>query len=211
MKKKNIFHRNLILSFACSICMMFSTTAIVHAEAAEDLSVFTDTPMDINDEDMFMKQTSRGTCTLLSNTMMLKRKAALDGRDYWETIDETTVRPSAWLSGVGIRNSYTFENYKVTYASLSGSTEEKKEALIELLEQHPEGIAAYDNYLPHAILLTDYDANEDMFYCSDPADYYPDGRYSILDSYLGDQRGSEDQSNIIANIYSYWYISETIE
>ena len=44
------------------------------------------------------------------------------------------------------------------------------EDLKKLLEEHPEGIVAYDSNKPHAIALTDYDAETDTFYCSDPAE-----------------------------------------
>lgn len=212
-----VFERSYILNIKRSLVQLsifvgiiFSVITANGAELSDGSSLFTDSAVDINSEEMFSKQTSRGTCTLVSTTMMLKRRAALDNMSYWETVTEETVRQAAWLGGVGLRFEFVFEDYKVIHMGLSGDTQSKKEQLIKLLKEHPEGIVAYDSNLPHAILLTDYEEKEDTFYCSDPADYYPEGRYSVLLSYLGEKRGSDNQDNVIGNITAYWYIKEKV-
>ena len=66
---------------------------------------------------------------------------------------------------------------QVGYATLPSGTEAKKQTLIQLLAEHPEGIVLYDRSRPHAVLLTDY--TDGVFYCSDPAGSVSLGRVPI--------------------------------
>ena len=72
--------------------------------------------------------------------------------------------------------------------------------LIDLLEEHPEGIVAYDSWMPHAILLTDYDADTDTFYCADPSEYAPYGRIPVTESLIS-----------IYDVSTVWYVTDAPE
>ena len=124
----------------------------------------------INDDNVFLMQSGSGKCTLTSAVMMLRRRAIIDGNAQWETITEATLGRDAWVGGTGMRYKYSHMGMEVSVESYSGKSDaEKKSALLALLDKHPEGIEIYDGGIPHAVLLTDYDAATDTFYCADPA------------------------------------------
>ena len=83
---------------------------------------------------------------------------------------------------------------QVGYATLPSGTEAKKQVLIQLLAEHPEGIVLYDRSRPHAVLLTDY--TDGVFYCSDPAGSVSLGRVPISAASIS-----------IAGASCYWYIT----
>lgn len=158
----------------------------------------------INDDNVFLMQSGSGKCTLTSAVMMLRRRAIIDGNADWESITETKLGSVAWISGTGMRYNYSYMGMSVDVKSYSGmSAAEKRSALLALLDKHPEGIEIYDGSIPHAVLLTDYDADTDTFYCADPGTAAK--RIKLSQSWNATNRGSQD--NVIANITQIWYIT----
>ncbi|MGN0707850.1 MAG: hypothetical protein ACI4JC_07610 [Faecalibacterium sp.] len=163
------------------LSLLFLVTCLPSALAA-DLNV---------DAGFYFKQSRGGTCTLASAAMMLRRRAYLDGMGDWVDVTENSVRSSAWVNGLS--HNFTYNAMQVGYATLPSSQEEKKQVLIQLLEEHPEGIVIYDRTKPHAVLLTDY--TDGVFYCSDPANNISAGRVPISQSSVS-----------ISRVSCYWYI-----
>ena len=136
-----------LLTLALSLAFLLTC---LPAALAVDLNV---------DAGFYFKQSRGGTCTLASAAMMLRRRAIIDGNADWESITESTLGSVAWINGTGMRYSYSYMGMSVDVKSYSGmSAAEKKSALLALLDKHPEGIEIYDGNIPHAVLLTDYDA-----------------------------------------------------
>ena len=161
----------------------------------------------INDSNVFVKQSESGKCTLASAVMMLRRRAIIDGQANWESITESTLAEEAWISGTGLRYSFSYMGMSVSHAYFSSdSLADKKAELIKLLSQHPEGIEIYDMNLPHAVLLTDYDSATDTFYCSDPAPGISSGRIKLSESWNARNRGGT-QDGVINSLGKYWYIT----
>ena len=152
------------------VLALFLTVVLLVAAAP---AVFADDLME--DTDYYAKQNVRGTCTLASAAMMLRRRAYLDGFANWTDVTENDVRGTAWYDG--LTYDFTYQNMRVKYSTLSGSAAEKEQQLITLLAEHPEGIVVYDRSAPHAILLTDY--TDGTFYCADPADGTGYGRMPV--------------------------------
>mgnify|MGYP002567028990 CR=1 FL=1 len=149
--------------------------------------------VDLNvDAGFYFKQSRGGTCTLASAAMMLRRRAFLDGLTDWTDVTENSVRGSAWSGGLA--HSFNYNAMQVGYATLPSGTEAKKQTLIQLLAEHPEGIVLYDRSRPHAVLLTDY--TDGVFYCSDPAGSVSLGRVPISAASIS-----------IAGASFYWYIT----
>lgn len=149
--------------------------------------------------DFYFAQLGSGKCTITSVAMMVRRAAFLDDREDWTDIGRYSVTADGWTSA-GVKNSFSTAGYDIDFISTGGS----KEKLVELLEEHPEGIAAYDPSVPHAVLLTDYDVETGIFYCADPAGYYSGARIPVADSWNGACRGS--QSSVIAGFTKAWVI-----
>ena len=131
---------------------------------------------DINSSSVFLKQSTSGTCTLTAVTMMLRRTALALGNTNWSKITASTVKPYAWINGVGIYNNFSYGRIYVKSAYLPGGAKNVN-YLIKLLRLHPEGVVIYDYNSPHAVLLTDY--TNGVFYCADPAKGYPSGRIPL--------------------------------
>ncbi len=135
-----------------------------------------------------------GDCYVSANVYMLRRRAFLDGLD-WSVIKKDT-NPSAFDGGNGsVRKIAAYDadglynNMKLTYnysvgnrtynvqdANLPKTKAEKIKALCDLLDKHPEGIAAHSDRIsagyPHAVLLTHYvkdDKGVITFYAVDSA------------------------------------------
>ncbi len=150
--------------------------------------------------DFYFAQSGSGRCTIASTAMMVRRAAFLDGKENWRDIDEAFVSVDGHCSA-GVKNEFDTAGYSISYVSIDSS----KEALIALLEEHPEGIAAYDPGIPHAVLLSDYDESTDTFYCADPAGYYSGSRIPVAESWNGARHGG-DQDAVIAGFTSAWII-----
>lgn len=112
--------------------------------------------------------------------------AFLDDRADWQSIDLASVTADGWSSS-GVKWHFATGGYEVGIVDVEGNAE----SLRELLAQHPEGIAAYDPGVPHAVLLTDYDEETGTFYCADPANYYAGSRIPLAESWNGACRGQK--------------------
>ncbi len=187
--KKRILSMTLVLALVLTMLPAMAVSALA---------------VTINDDNVFLMQSGSGKCTLTSAVMMLRRRAIIDGNADWASITENSISSVAWRNGVGLNNNFTYANMTVGTASYSGmSTANKKAALLAMLDKHPEGIEIYDGSLPHAVLLTDYDADSDTFYCADPGTAAK--RIKLSASWNAQNRGS--QENVIANITKIWYIT----
>lgn len=100
-----------------------------------------------------------------------------------------------------------------------GDLQAKRQFFIEQLQSHPEGIVIYCHPTggQHAVLLTDYDANTDTFYCADPSSRANAGRIPlgdctllkiVTDNYSGTQYISANQDKILAYVQQIWRIDE---
>ena len=133
---------------------------------------------EINHPDVFLKQVNGDLqCTLVAATMLVRRAAMLSGNLNWSNITTDQIKQQAWIDGVGLKYTFTYEGITVSKAPFG--SDPVMEALA-LLQQHPEGIVLFDQIrIPrsHAVLLTDY--TNGMFYCADPSDAVPYGRIPI--------------------------------
>ena len=127
---------------------------------------------ELNDKEVFLKQSRAHVCTLTASAMMIRRAAMLSGNKDWRQITEQSVRKYAWVEKTGLKWNFTAAGISVAHKTLSSKNE-----LIRLLDKHPEGIVIYNSRKPHAILVTDY--TDGIFYCSDPSNDKPYGRYPI--------------------------------
>ena len=147
------------------------------------------------DDSVYIRQSGDGMCTLASATMVLRNAACLSGDEDWEEITEDAVRPYAWVEGVGLSWDISYEDYHMVQTDISSVQE-----LAELVEEHPEGIVAYDSWFPHAIFLTDYDEKTGNFYCADPAEGTPAGRIPVTESLIRAE-----------NVDAAWYLTEPVQ
>lgn len=192
MKKKLI--AGLMTALVC-----FMTCASASFATEYDYSSFVSTRMeekelivDLKDDSIYFKQSMRGRCTLAANVMMVRRARILMGDENWADATESTVGAVAWRNGMAW--NYSYGGVTVTYQAGHVSTDDMK----ALLEEHPEGVVIYDRSIPHAICLTDYDEEEDVFYCADSATGFPEGRIPV------------DEALIHMNsISAIWYVVET--
>ena len=174
-----------------SLVLMIVIVNCGQAQAAEETATKDITFEELNDENVFIKQSSRGTCTLASSAMIMRRAAMLAGFENWEDITESSVGSVAWREGGGISWTFTYDGVTMTHDYVSSVEDLKK-----LLEEHPEGIVAYDSNKPHAIALTDYDAETDTFYCSDPAECCAKARVPVSEAIIS-----------LENVDVVWYVT----
>lgn len=147
----------------------------------------------LNDEEVFLKQSQAHVCTLTASAMMVRRAAMLSGNKDWKQITEQSVRKYAWAEKTGLKWNFTAAGISVTHKSLSSKSE-----LLRLLDKHPEGVVIYNSRQPHAILVTDY--TDGVLYCSDPSNDKPSGRYPIA------------QASIMAESASRcWYVKKPVD
>ena len=179
-------------------------------KAAYDLeSTLTDDQFDKRVEKLktgkfYLAQSAGGRCTVASATMILRRAAYLKGDDAWRSIKESAVTKKAWVAA-GLKNSFSSFGMKMNLKSFSKSKASKTSQLKSLLKKHPEGIAVYDSSLPHAIVVTDYDAKTKTFYCADPAPSYAGKRIPMAKTWNGTSRGG--QKGAISHLTGYWAVS----
>lgn len=150
--------------------------------------------------DFYFAQNGSGRCTITSVAMMVRRAAFLDDRADWQDVSLSSVTSDGW-SSAGVKWHFATCGYEIGIIDVTGNAD----SLRELLKQHPEGIAAYDPRVPHAVLLTDYDEESDTFYCADPANYYAGSRIPLAESWNGACRG-KSQDNVIAGFSRAWVI-----
>ncbi|MBQ9506306.1 MAG: hypothetical protein IJR51_04050, partial [Clostridia bacterium] len=119
------------------------------------------------------------------------------GDSDWDSITESTLKPTAWKTGSGLYYSFTYKNIAVNTTTLPTGNNNTS-IIISLLDEHPEGIVLYrhfDNSHQHAVLLTDY--TDGVFYCADPLGSRPSGRIPISDAYYV----------TITEATQYWYVT----
>lgn len=180
--------KKLIVSTITSALCLFAAIGLGQAGAKVKAATFSD----INEPYVFLKQQGSDTCTLCSNTMMLRRAALLRGDSDWDSITESALRSRIWIEGVGMYNTYSYKGFNVRYGKTSNPWSSEAE-LRDLLSRHPEGIVAYDYQYPHAILLTDY--TDGVFYCAEPARCVDSGRVTASKAIVS-----------VSGIEAYWYI-----
>ena len=181
---------SFILVFCLIVTMITGVTVTVGA-------------VSINDSSVFIKQANSSWCTWASVAMMMRRQAILDGNPYWDSITDSTIHYSG-----GLRNDFNSCGYRILGKHFANCTSDNKSYLISMLKSHPEGVVCYmysdDGSLKtHAVLITDYNASEDMFYCADSANGYWGKRMKITEAYL--TGGTSNQ--IVKNFKKIWYIS----
>ncbi len=173
----------------CFVLLSLADADIVWADKKQTPVTFSQ----LNDDSVFLKQSQAHVCTLTSSAMMIRRAAMLSGDDDWEDITEQSVRKDAWVSGVGLKWNFTVSGITVVHRYLSSKTE-----LIRLLDKHPEGIVIYNPGRPHAVLATDY--TDGVFYCSDPSNGSPSGRYPISQA-----------SITVESVSRCWYVKRPVD
>lgn len=117
------------------------------------------------DDGIYIEQSQKHTCTLISAAMMLRNYAFQYGNEY-DAITADAVAKVCW-SSYGLAHNFEFGGVEVTHnADISGA-KDKQEYLIEQLIEHPEGIVIYNAKQPHAVFLFAYRADTDVFFCAD--------------------------------------------
>lgn len=190
MKFKKLF------SILISICILFST--FVFSQTAVNAATFNN----INQSSVFVKQQVKGTCTLASCVMLVRRASMMNGNANWMSITESSMKSTAWVTNIGLLWSFTYSGISVGHNTLPGGTANKS-TLIKLLASHPEGIVAYNGgnaNQRHAIILTDY--TNGIFYCADPAGS-SSGRVPLNSSTI---KGA-NQDEKLGNFNAYWYVT----
>ena len=155
-------------------------------------------------DEIYLKQPKDSvTCTLYAAMMMLRRKAWMDNKE-WRGITEQEVKPIAWNEG--LKWHFTYGGMDTWRENFSGGVTEKKQKLISMLEEHPEGIVIYNWNIPHAVLLTDY--TDGVFYSadSDSNPLRPKGRIPLSETLIAERCNTKDQDLIINSLGEYWYI-----
>ena len=188
---KNTMKKILSLMLAVLICF---SCMLIPVEAA--------TFNDINQSGVFVKQQKSDTCTLASAVMLVRRTAMAIGNSNWSSITESSMRGTAWLEGQGLYYNFTYAGVSVGHSTISSN---RKNTYINLLKTYPQGVVAWNSgnggqY--HAVLLTDYDANTDTFYCADPANGTASGRIPLSSSSIV----GSGQDGKINNLDHYWYV-----
>lgn len=169
-------------------------TLMIAALLLSTVTVFAATADELNDPGVFLKQSQRGTCTLASTAMMLRRTAMLRGDETWSEITESSCRQAFWLSGRGLPYQFSYDGITVERQKLPGGTA-NRQVLIDLLAAHPEGVVLHAASVPHAVLLTDY--TDGVFYCADPAENIALARVPITEAY----------GTRIENSSAYWSVT----
>lgn len=145
--------------------------------------------------DVMVKQQTNYTCTLASAVMVMRYAAYLLGDNY-TSITESAVRPVGWLENEGLYFNFSYGKYRISCESLRDYTlEEKRAKLIQLLKDHPEGIALYNGTDCHCVWLVGYSDGE--FYCVDPANSVKSGVILLSDAY----------KVRVSNSTQYWYLA----
>lgn len=188
---KKLFMR--LMACILTLCILFTVPA-----AAGAASTFPDS--------LYLTQSTSGTCTLCSATMMIRYRMYLSNNSSWSRVTESDVRSYGWLSGVGLmwNWTYTFNDSSITIGRRAVSNGITADELKAILDDHPEGIVLYVTSVPHAVFLTDYEG--DTFYCADPSSYYSGKRIPLDASYTASRVG--DQAAVLAKVSSYWYVAD---
>ena len=176
--------------------------------------------VDLTDPAIYMKQNyGSSNCTLYACAHMMRRKAILDGRTDWGVINSDAVEDegsdlakAVWVNGQGLKAEFSYEmaeGYILNGHCVEVGSMEKAR-LIQLLNDHPEGIECYDMYtanpnMAHGVLVTGYDSATGTFYCVDSDPAQPAGMIPLSECLIGDHHGNT-QDNVLASIGKYWYL-----
>lgn len=179
--------RTRILSLIMSVLLLAALATTASAATYEEL----------NQDEVFLKQAQRGTCTLASTAMMLRRAALLNGEENWAEITEASCREVFWRAGRGLPYNFSYGDITVSHARLPGG-EANTQVLIDLLAEHPEGIMLHAACVPHGILLTEY--KDGQFYCADPSEYANTGVIPIEEAW----------GTRVENSNAYWYVTSDV-
>ncbi len=167
---------------------------------------------DINNPEVFLQQSTSDWCTYASAAMMLRRRAILDNVSDWQSITDQNVRNYSYVSGVGMSNGYSYRGMYVECEGVSKRAD-KKAYFIRIMQEYPEGIVVYNcgkGGRWHAVLLSDYDAQTDTFYCVDPAsNMIGKGRMPLSQSSIikSNPAANQTQDMVLDYITSIWFIS----
>ena len=172
------------LALAMVLCTAPGWSGMISAQAASYVTFD-----QLNADSVFLKQSQPHVCTLTSNAMMIRRAAMLSGDKNWQSVTESSVRSDGWVEGAGMKYNYSSAGFTVAKATLGSSSQ-----LAAMLKSHPEGIVIYNTSRPHAILVTDY--TDGVFYCSDPSNGSPSGRYPVAQA-----------SITVASASRIWYVT----
>ena len=157
--------------------------------------------------DFFLTQNVSGTCTLCSAAMMIRSSIYRHGNSNWAKVTENGLRSDGWLSGAGLRWSFSHTvgntTVQVGHQKVSGVTVQE---LKNILLEHPEGIVLYCAKVPHAVFLTGFDG--DTFYCADTVEGISGQQIMLSLSWLGIKYGS--QAAVLKNVTAYWYVADYI-
>lgn len=186
---------NKIHTKIVNLMLVFMTAVIIFL--TNGMAVCASTEM--AEEGVYVRQMARGYCTLASAVDMVRSKMYLEGDSSWPNVTQEKMKKTAWLNGAGLLHQFTYYGTTVTYSTKKCNT---TEALINLLNEHPEGIEIYIRDLPHAVLLTRYDAATQTFYVADPV---YDGEIPLMKSWQ--RKAGNSQNAVIRTIDAYWYIS----
>lgn len=151
-----------------------------------------------------------GDCILTATRMMIRRAAAMRGKDGWKNILNETLRPVATVDGC-LLSSFTFESeglvYHVSFGEFSGGDDAARIKEIEsLLEKHPEGIVVHGDWAAstgtHGVLAVAVKGGEL---------YAVDASYNMGIFSEGIQKWSETTMLEPSLSTRYWYISDVSE
>ncbi len=191
--------KKAISRFLCIILILTSVTVplqgtVIVSAASED---------DMNAESVFLKQHTSVTCTLAAAAMIMRRTAIAMGYNDWEEITEENIKDVAWVDGIGLL--WNFESFDMTMGHGYFSGSDNKSYMIKMLEEYPQGYVIYNggnDGQNHAVVLTDYDEEKDVFYVADPSNAAAAGKITLMESTIV----GDTQDEKIDNLTSYWYI-----
>lgn len=150
---------------------------------------------------IFVTQTRKHTCTLISATMMVRNYSDHIGNGF-EHLDEHAVGKTAW-SGVGLSHYFSVDGITVTVNKDIKNQADKKAYLIDTLKKYPEGVVIYDANAPHAIYLFGYDSATDTFHCADTITKNGGKAITLMESTI---KGDTQQAKI-DTIDRIWHIA----
>lgn len=187
----------LLAVIICTLVVVPFTASAKEAEAVQTGSASVP-------NSVYIKQAESDTCTLAAATNMIRALFYINDNDSWSGITEASMKKVAWYKG--LRGSFTYNidgnSASVSMANVNGMS---IATLKNLVDNHPEGVEIYSRgSQTHAVLVTDYVG--DTFYCVDSDPGCDAGRIPLTSTVILARYGS--QANILANIHSYWYISD---
>ena len=97
----------------------------------------------------------------------------------------------------GLPYNFSYGEMTVGHDRLPGG-QANEAVLIDLLEEHPEGIMLHAACVPHGILLTEY--KDGQFYCADPSEYAEAGIIPIEEAW----------GTRVENSHAYWYVTSQV-